>query len=75
MRKSINISVLVCIAVMIIVSYMTNAPVYEKIGGLTFSTMTEEDRRQTRSSWDAKDIISTFIVLGLILAAYMYFRG
>ena len=41
---------LVCIAVMIGVSYASPAPSYAKISGLTFSTMTEEDRQRTRAA-------------------------
>ncbi len=65
----------ICIMVMIVVSYLTEQPAYEKITGLTFSTMTEEHRRQTRESWNYKDVIASVIVLALILAAYLYFTG
>ena len=66
---------IVCIVVFIGVSYATPAPAYDKIGGLTFSTMTDEDRLKTRSSWETKDVVSSVIVIALILAAYLYFRG
>jgi SSS family solute:Na+ symporter len=65
----------VCIIVMIGVSYLTKEPSYAKISGLTFSTMTDEDRRQSRSSWNYKDVIYSVIVLVLIIAAYLYFTG
>jgi SSS family solute:Na+ symporter len=54
---------------------MTKQPAYEKISGLTFSTLTTEDRQQSRSSWNYKDVVNSIIVLGLILAAYLYFTG
>lgn len=66
---------IVCIAVMIGVSYASPAPSYEKISGLTFSTMTEEDRMRTRASWTAKDVITSACLLVLILIAYLYFTG
>jgi len=65
----------VCIIVMIVVSYLTKEPAYEKISGLTFSTMTDEDRKQSRASWNYKDVVYSVIVLGLIIAAYLYFTG
>ena len=65
----------VCVVVMIVVSYMTEAPSYEKISGLTYSTMTAEDHKESRSSWNAKDVVASLIVLGLIVAAYLYFSG
>jgi len=66
---------IVCVFVMIVVSYSTKKPDYQKISGLTFSTMTAEDRKQTRASWNAKDVVSSLIVIGLIVAVYLYFSG
>jgi SSS family solute:Na+ symporter len=66
---------IVCIGVMVVVSYMTQAPAYEKISGLTYATMTEEDRRQTRASWGPKEVGATVAVLAIILMAYLYFTG
>ncbi len=66
---------IVCILVMIIVSYMTKEPDYEKISGLTYATRTEEDRRRSRASWGRGDVIASVVVLLVILAAYLYFTG
>ncbi len=61
--------------VMIVVSYMTEAPSYEKISGLTYGTVTEEHRKESRASWTTSDVITSVIVLALILTAYLYFTG
>jgi solute:Na+ symporter, SSS family len=66
---------LVCAGVFILVSYMSEAPSYERITGLTYSTMTDADRLQTRSSWDARDVIASCLVVAIILMAYLYFTG
>jgi SSS family solute:Na+ symporter len=66
---------IVSIVVMIVVSYLTREPDYEKIKSLTFATATEEDRRRTRASWDWRELLGSAIVLAFILAAYLYFRG
>ena len=66
---------IVSIVVMIVVSYLTREPDYEKIKSLTFATATEEDRRRTRASWDWRESLGSAIVLAFILAAYLYFRG
>lgn len=66
---------IVCIVVMVVVSYLTAPPAYEKISGLTYATMTEEDRKQSRASWSVGDVASSGLVLAAILAAYLYFRG
>ncbi len=66
---------LVSATVMIVVSYMTNVPVEAKISGLTYGTITDEHRKESRASWDARDVVSSALVLVLILAAYLYFVG
>jgi SSS family solute:Na+ symporter len=66
---------IVSIIVMIVVSYMTGEPDYEKIKSLTFGTMTEEDRRRTRSSWNWRDVLASVVILACIIAAYLYFTG
>ena len=75
MIKTIAVIFLVCIGVMILVSYMTKVPAYDKINGLTYGTLTDDDRKQSRASWNKWDVISSFGVLAAILAAYLYFRG
>jgi len=66
---------IVSIAVMVSVSYMTKEPDYERIQSLTFGTKTAEDRRQTRLSWNWRDVLASAFVLACILAAYLYFTG
>jgi SSS family solute:Na+ symporter len=61
--------------VMVVVSYMTREPDYGQIKSLTFGTATEEDRAKTRASWDGRDIAASALVLGVIIAGYLYFRG
>jgi solute:Na+ symporter, SSS family len=66
---------IVCIIVMIAVSYAGKQPDYARISGLTMATRTEEDKKATRASWTAGDVITSLLVIALILAAYIYFRG
>ena len=66
---------LVCVAVMVTVSYATVPPAYEKIRGLTYGTVTAEHKKESRASWQTRDVIATVIVLALILCAYLYFTG
>lgn len=63
----------VCLAVVIIVSLMTEAPDEKKIQGLVFGTATEEQKAATRASWTKWDVIHTIIILGLTVAFYVYF--
>ncbi len=66
---------IVCVAVMIIVSYLTEEPLYEKISGLTYGTTTEEDRNTTHASWSKGDVVASVLLLVLIVLAYLYFTG
>src|SRR5215467_2584448 len=66
---------IVCILVFIIVSYATQPPDYAKIGGLTFSTLTEEDRRATRATWNMRDVLLSILLVLIIISIYLYFTG
>ncbi len=61
--------------VMVGVSLVTEAPSIEKLKGLTYGTVSDEDRQESRRSWDRRDVIASAMVLVLILCAYVYFRG
>ncbi|MHC4483280.1 MAG: sodium:solute symporter family transporter, partial [Planctomycetota bacterium] len=65
----------VCVVVMIVVSYLTERPSYERITGLTYGTTTLEDQEKSRSSWSKADVIFSVVLLAIIVAAYMYFTG
>jgi SSS family solute:Na+ symporter len=66
---------IVCIAVMYIVSYASEEPDYAKISGLTYGTVTDENRTASRASWNKWDVIASAVAVGAILAAYLYFTG
>ena len=66
---------LVCIIVFLVVSYATKPPDYVKISGLTFSTLTPEDKAATRLTWNKKDVILSVLLVAAIIAIYMYFTG
>ncbi len=63
----------VCIITMIVVSYATEVPSYEKLNGLTFSTTSEEDKKETRSSWSKGDVIASVLLVVIIIIIYSYF--
>jgi solute:Na+ symporter, SSS family len=71
---SLLIFIVSCV-VMVVVSYLTSAPSDEKISGLTFGTLTDEHRRESRASWGTGDVLASIAVLIAIIAAYTYFRG
>jgi SSS family solute:Na+ symporter len=66
---------IVCSITMVVVSYATKAPDYEKIAGLTYGTLSDADRRESRNSWGMVDVLASVALLVAILAAYLYFSG
>lgn len=66
---------IVCVVVMFVVSYMTDPPSYQKISGLTYGTLTDEDRKTSRSSWNWVDMASSVGLMVVIILIYLYFTG
>jgi SSS family solute:Na+ symporter len=66
---------IICIIVMVTVSYMTEVPALEKIEGLTYATTTDAQKSYTRASWSKGDVIASITVVLLIISAYLYFTG
>ncbi len=65
----------VSIVVMFVASYLSEKPSEDQIRNLTFSTLTEDHRKESRLSWNKWDVINSTVVLALILMAYLYFTG
>jgi SSS family solute:Na+ symporter len=57
------------------VSYMTDPPKYEKISGLTYGTLTDEDKRMSRESWNWVDVSLSVLLVVVIGFIYIYFSG
>jgi SSS family solute:Na+ symporter len=66
---------LVSMVAMVVVSYATSPPNEQQISGLTFATVTEEQKRESRASWSAIDVLASIGVMAAIVAAYAYFSG
>jgi SSS family solute:Na+ symporter len=71
---SVVIFVVSC-ATLVAVSYASEQPQESQLSGLTYGTLTAEQRRASRASWTSADAMSSAIVLLLILAAYVYFSA
>ncbi len=65
----------VSILVLLGVSYLTAPPADERLTGLTYATVTEDQRRRTRASWGRADVTASAVVLLVIAWAYWYFNG
>ena len=64
---------LISIALLIGVSYLSEAPSYVKINGLTYGTTVLADRKKSRASWNARDAILSAIVIVIIALILVYF--
>jgi len=61
------------LVIIVVVSYATDPPPDEKIRGLTYSFISDEDKADNRASWNWKDVAGSAVVLGLVLFVYLYF--
>lgn len=64
---------LVSILTVVVISLATPPPPEEKIRGLTHAGVTVEGRKEIRESWNRWDVVGSVVVLGLVLAIYLYF--
>jgi len=64
-----------CVILMLVVSYITESPIYEKLNGLTFATTALEDKSALRNTWNKVDVILSLIIVAIIAAIYLYFTG
>ncbi len=62
-----------CIAVIVVVSLLTKPADASKTVGLTFGSADEEQKKETRASWNHWDVIHSVIILGIIGLFYIYF--
>ncbi len=65
------LSVVICISV----SLATDPPNYTEISGLSFGTLTEEDKRISKESISAVDIILSLVLITIVIAILSYFVG
>jgi SSS family solute:Na+ symporter len=64
-------SVLVCI----VASLLTPAPPAEKVKGLTFGSLTEEQRTANRNSYNVWDIVFSLVVIAIVAYVMISFTG
>ncbi|MBN2214365.1 MAG: sodium:solute symporter [Bacteroidales bacterium] len=62
----------ICIITMVVISLLTKRPSQEQLK-YTYAASTSEERAATRASWSVWDVINTLIILGIIVAFYIYF--
>jgi solute:Na+ symporter, SSS family len=66
---------LFCIVFCVVVSLATPAPAPESVNGLTFSTLSEEQKSSNRNSYNIWDIVFSLIVIGIVVYIMTSFTG
>ncbi|WP_047246073.1 sodium:solute symporter [Maribacter thermophilus] len=66
---------LFCILFIIVVSHLTKAPDREQIVNLTFGTITEEEKKNNKSSYSWVDIAISVIVVIIVIGVMIFFNG
>lgn len=61
------------VVIVVVFSLLSPPPPAAQIAGLTFGSLSAEDRREIRASWNAGDVAGTVVVLGLVAGFYLYF--
>jgi SSS family solute:Na+ symporter len=62
-----------CIGAMVVISFLTQVPSYDKIQGLTYGTTVSEDKKTSRESWNKRDVLMSAVVLIIIALVMIYF--
>lgn len=68
-----GVLLLISIVIIIAASLSAPAPKEEDLAGLTFGSLSDEDRREIRESWTKFDVILTSLVLAMVIGVYLYF--
>ena len=64
---------LIAVAIMTIVSLLTENPSEQRLRGLTYATTLAQDRALSRASWSYKEVIHTAIIISIIVLIMIYF--
>ena len=59
----------------IVVSLLSPAPVEKELEGLTFATLTDEQRASNRNSYTIWDIVASLVVIGIVVFVMVSFNG
>ncbi len=66
---------LICIVFTIVISLISERPDPVKISGLTYGTLSEEDIRENKMSYNWKDIVASILIIAIVIAVMIFFNG
>ena len=62
-----------CVLVTVVVSMLTKKPEPEKIKGLTYATISAEEKALNKASWNKWDVVHSAVIVSIIIIVYIYF--
>jgi len=66
---------LFCLVFMLVVSLLTKAPDKEKVVNLTFGTITEEEKKNNKNSYNWVDIVISILIVLIVIGVMIFFNG
>jgi len=66
---------LICSLVGIVVSLSTAPPSQAQIAGLTFGTLTDEQKASAKNSYNFIDVFASFLLIAAVIGVMLYFVG
>ncbi len=66
---------LICVVIMVSVSLLTERPSEARLAGLTFGTLSEEDKADNKASYNWVDITGSIFIIIVIIGILSYFTG
>lgn len=66
---------LFCLIFLTVVSLLTKAPDREKIVNLTFGTITEEEKKNNKNSYNWVDITISIVIIIIVAGVMLFFNG
>tara|TARA_B100000949_G_scaffold235646_1_gene261337 strand:+ start:7505 stop:9124 length:1620 start_codon:yes stop_codon:yes gene_type:complete len=66
---------LFCIILILVVSYATAPPSDQKIKNLTYATISDDERKENKNSYNWKDIAISIIIIAIVAYVMIWFNG
>lgn len=66
---------LFCILLILVVSYATAPPSAEKVKNLTYATISEEEKKENKNSYNWKDIAISIVIVAIVIYVMVWFNG
>ena len=66
---------MICVGVVLVVSLLTEKPSEAQLAGLTFATLSEQDKADNRNSYNWVDILASLLIVAAIIGILTYFTG